>query len=268
MHTCSCIGAQKAHGKLLCPVAAACRLYENALAHPSSTGGGDVGAKPLWPTVVGGFTTKEAAARTLKELAALTGTPADLITGHSCRVTGAQAMAVAGVEVWAIQAFCRWDSAAVLGYVRSAHLSVSYELSAKVAKGLELARVSEGVYQRVRQVAKQAQVEEIADLVLEKAMAGPLMVAGGTTKAQVWKEAGGTASELAKQFDQQVDGDRRPRDRFVRGGTGADDLWHVAKNGRVCWCGWRWTGMSPVTRATTRPSGGQVCLECFARAPP
>ena len=41
-------------------------------------------------------------------------------TGHSLRVTGAQGLAAAGVDTWAIQLIGRWGSEAVLGYIREA----------------------------------------------------------------------------------------------------------------------------------------------------
>ena len=42
---------------------------------------------------------KRAATATFQKLAVLTAVDSQ-VTGHACRVTGAQAMAVAGVDVW------------------------------------------------------------------------------------------------------------------------------------------------------------------------
>ena len=102
--------------------------------------------RPLWPSVEGQFVSKRAATLTFQKLAALTGTDAR-ITRHACRVTGAQAMAVAGVDIRLIQAFCRWGSRAVLEYVRDSHLSAATDVAAKVTKELRLMEVRENLYQ-------------------------------------------------------------------------------------------------------------------------
>ena len=102
----------------------------------------------LWPSAEGQFITKSAATLTFQKLAALTGTDTS-VTGHACRVTGAQAMAVAGVDIWLIQAFCRWGSRAVLEYVRDCDLSSTTDVAAKVTKGLRLMEVRENLYQRM-----------------------------------------------------------------------------------------------------------------------
>ena len=104
----------------LCPVKVAKKLYDAALRH------GPVGAhpipemRPLWPSVEGKFVSKRAATLTFQKLAELTAVDTT-VTGHACRATGAQAMAVAGVDV--IQAFCRWGSRAVVEYIRDCHLT-------------------------------------------------------------------------------------------------------------------------------------------------
>ena len=61
-------------------------------------------------------------------------------------------MAVAGVDLWLIQAFCRWGSEAVLGYVRDCQLMAAVGMSRQVAKGLQLAEVRGSIYQRVEEV--------------------------------------------------------------------------------------------------------------------
>ena len=53
------------------------------------------------------------------------------VTRHVFRVTGAKAMAVAGVDIWLIQAFCRVGSRAVLEHVRDCHLSSATDVAAK-----------------------------------------------------------------------------------------------------------------------------------------
>ena len=84
-----------AGGGTLCPVKVARKLYHGAFHHCPDGPHPIPEMRPLCPTVDGQFVSKRAATLTFQKLAALTGTDAR-ITGHACRVTGAQAMAVAG----------------------------------------------------------------------------------------------------------------------------------------------------------------------------
>ena len=115
--------------------------------------------RPLWPAVSGKFVSKIAATVTFQRLAELTVMDSQ-VTGHACRVTGAQAMAVAGVDVWLIQAFCRWGSRAVLEYIRDCHLTSAENVSRKVTHGLRLMEVRENIYQRMELEAGPGQAVE------------------------------------------------------------------------------------------------------------
>ena len=113
-HTCTCSAAG---GRSLCPVKTARDLHAAARSFAPAGANPDPGMRPLWPTRRGQFPSKKSVTLTFQKLAGLSGVDVR-ITGHVCRVTGAQAMAVAGIELWLIQAFCRWGSLAVLEYVR------------------------------------------------------------------------------------------------------------------------------------------------------
>ena len=67
---------------------------------------------PFFPTVDGKVCTKDAMASTLTMAAESLGVPAETatgkITGHTLRVTGAQGMAAAGLDLWAIQLIGEW----------------------------------------------------------------------------------------------------------------------------------------------------------------
>ena len=86
---------------------------------------------PLFPTIEGEVVTKDAMTATIveagKKLGVATSTPdgSSKLTGHSLRVTGAQSLARAGLEVWASQLLGRWGSQSVLGYVREVPLELS-----------------------------------------------------------------------------------------------------------------------------------------------
>ena len=83
--------------------------------------------------------------QTIVKAAELLGVPAkdghgrERISGHTLRVTGAQGLAMAGLELWAIQLLGRWGSQSVTRYVRDAHLeTVSKDASAKRARFAQL----------------------------------------------------------------------------------------------------------------------------------
>ena len=82
--------------------------------------------RPLWPAVSGKFVSKRAATATFQKLAVLTA------------VDSQQAMAVAGVDVWLIQAFCLWGSRVILEYIRDCHLTSAEDVSRRVTHGLRL----------------------------------------------------------------------------------------------------------------------------------
>ena len=134
-HGCTC-GSLEA----MCPVAAARRILESDIAA--------TGDAPLFPTPSGGFCTKAGSVAVFQRLAAAVGMK-QRVTGHTLRVPGAQAMARAGMDVWQIQLFCRWGSAAVLGYIRDAPLAVSHRFADRVANSLALDEAREAVSGRL-----------------------------------------------------------------------------------------------------------------------
>ena len=60
------------------------------------------------------------------------------ISGHTLRVTGAQGLARAGVDTWAVQLLGRWGSSAVLGYIRDVPLELSTAWAARAARAASL----------------------------------------------------------------------------------------------------------------------------------
>ena len=83
---------------------------------------------PLFPTSSGGVPTKAAVADTIVELAkrlnisGKANIPLCLATPHTCRISGARAMARLGFELFKIQLMGRWSSAIVMLYVQDAPL--------------------------------------------------------------------------------------------------------------------------------------------------
>jgi hypothetical protein len=129
-HGCSC-GASVSAG---CPVHAIwdqLLVLQRTFPHRWSEKDGFDWALPLFPDAEGRIVEKEAMADTIREAAvhlkvALASRGlTEQVTGHSLRATGAQGLARAGVEEWAIQLLGRWGSKAVRSYTRQASLEQS-----------------------------------------------------------------------------------------------------------------------------------------------
>jgi len=102
---------------------------------------------PLFPAADGTVVTKEAMVQTIVEAARRLGVPLSSpdasarVSGHSLRVSGAQGLARAGVDSWAIQLLGRWGSSAVLGYIREVPLELSASWATRAARSRTLDEV-------------------------------------------------------------------------------------------------------------------------------
>ena len=65
-------------------------------------------------------------------------------TGHTLRVTGAQGLALAGLDTWAIQLLGRWGSEAVRSYIRQAPLAASTNWARAASAGTPAGRRVDG----------------------------------------------------------------------------------------------------------------------------
>ncbi|CAE7481466.1 PAPP5 [Symbiodinium natans] len=104
------------------------------------------GHAPVFTDVEGYPPSKAGWANTFQSLAAALGLPvtfrngARAFTGHSARATGAQFMAIKGIELWRIQIFGRWGSAVVLRYLREAPVEQLGQLAVEAGHADSLAR--------------------------------------------------------------------------------------------------------------------------------
>ena len=126
-HTCCC---QRSHPEL-CP-------YHLVVAHVRDIRA-ELGTASQWlfPSTAGVQPSKRGWAGTFQSVAARSGLQlttehgALRYTGHSARASGAQHLAAHGIELWRIQLFGRWSSAAFLRYVRAAPLAALKHLAAE-----------------------------------------------------------------------------------------------------------------------------------------
>ena len=99
---------------------------------------------PLFPTASGAACAKEAMANTIAHAASLLGVElsapdgSERVSGHSLRATGAQGLAAAGVDTWAIELLGRWGGDTVRGYIREARLADATSMAQRVKDNVSL----------------------------------------------------------------------------------------------------------------------------------
>ena len=136
---------------------------------------GEVGPEfPMFPSLQGKICEKEEMAATIGRAAALLHVvvPAnsnEKFTGHSLRVTGAQGLAAAGLDVWAVQLLGRWGSSAVKAYVRSAQLERASAWAAKVSKATALEDLLEQQSRSQPPASWKEALEAAAEVIKESA---------------------------------------------------------------------------------------------------
>ncbi len=129
-HSCSCRVSQPS----MCPYHALSEQWLFAKNLPGNREGW------LFPTIQATKATKRGWSAAFTEIAKRQGLEtewnngAPKFTGHSARASGAVHLALAKVDLWRIQLFGRWTSAAFLRYVRSAPLASLHELSLESAQ--------------------------------------------------------------------------------------------------------------------------------------
>ena len=126
---------------------------------------------PLFPAARGTACTKEAMTATIVHTAALLGVEvaapggSERVSGHSLRATGAQGLAAAGVDTWAIELLGRWGSDAVRGYIRDARLASAASMARRVADALPL----EDLVRRIME-EQAAAVPAVVDIAVPRQM--------------------------------------------------------------------------------------------------
>ena len=129
-------------GEVLCPFHAMAKLLKTL--EEEFPEKGDEGAALLFPNRQGHHASKEAAVRGIREVMERLKEPLIRTDGngkesqrfgeHVMRVAGAQFFARRGVELFLIQLYARWGSAAILKYVQEAPLGSQAQVAQRLAK--------------------------------------------------------------------------------------------------------------------------------------
>ena len=138
------LGHQRVHGcccpDASCPTATLRRVAKIAAEMAEQTGKNPKDA-PLFPDAQGGFVDKANMVACFQAVGEAIGVRKG-ITGHAPRVSGAKRMARAGIELWQIQLFARWESSVILRYVREAPLAKSHLLAGRMVANEDVSEVT------------------------------------------------------------------------------------------------------------------------------
>ena len=149
VHRCSC--DEDASLTDICPYHVTVAYFALLREHFGDSFSASARRLPLFPDRHGSALSKGAVIDAIREVAAQAGEPLVRSDGvgnerhrfheHVLRVTGAQFLARAGLELLLIQLFARWGSAAVLRYVQQAPLSNQQGVAQAAIRGLTLQEV-------------------------------------------------------------------------------------------------------------------------------
>lgn len=234
-HSCSCsVGPQR-----LCPYHA---LLEQ-VAFAKNLEGNAEGW--LFPTAQGVKPTKRGWSASFTEIAKHQGLEtvwnngAPKYTGHSARASGAVHLALARVDLWRIQLFGRWTSAAFLRYVRSAPLASLHQLSLETAQCPNPRNLLPEAPAAQEPASSEASLVPVSEEMIEEVH-------------EDWADA-----EISKEFVENTSAHGKVHRVIAH----SEDLhprhWRTK-------CGWYFgRGMTSYVMHTVQPSG-HVCKVCFS----
>ena len=233
VHGCSCPDPA-------CPTAAMRRVVKVAQ-EVARRAGHNQDEAPLLPNSAGAFVEKKHMIACFQEMAALVGV-AKGVTGHMPRVSGARRMARAGIELWQIQLFARWESSVILRYVREAPLERSHLLARRLRKEPDLAEMVDDAVGAQRGGLPRLEAEQGAAWApavvqaFEQACGGQI----GVEKLDIDKQACVDAAMEAIAGNEQ---DVEALPSFVLNGRPhhTQSKVHRPRDSSVCFCGWQWS---------------------------
>ena len=233
---------------------------------------------PLFPASDGTVVSKDHMKDTIVEAARRLGVPlvaldgSARVSGHSLRATGAQGLARAGVDIWAIQLLGRWGSSTVLEYVREVPLEMSTSWAARAARACTLeevlgARPSSSSSSSLGASVPAVVVDRSASSSSSIPRAGQHVVEAPIDIDDALRSAESAAVTRALPWS-ECSFVRSPPVCSTRVGK-----WHrVAPSGlsgvSSCWssaCGWRFAGTDASVASTVPDDLGpdQFCAKCF-----
>ena len=227
-HGCSCPDAA-------CPTAAMRRVVAIAKYSADKESLSPAEA-PLFPDDSGNFVKKIMMISFFKGIAGIMGKKTNAITGHMPRVSGARRMARAGVELWQIQLFARWESAVILRYVREAPLARSHLLAARLATATDFNEVVDNAVGLKTILDKEGETWDTAvTKKVEEALGGTVSGTPAEVDPDVLKKAAlhVLTEERVMDLPEFVVNGRQHHSRASA---------HRPRDLSLAFCGWPWAG--------------------------
>ena len=252
---------------------------------------------PLFPSASGQVVAKVAAAATIVQTAVALGletheaTGASRFSGHSWRVSGAQFLARAGIDIWRIQLHGRWGSAAVLGYVKLAALHASLAVEATLNR--DLSQVREAIVAAKVRLAQLtdtaagagAKTQAIIEDELGAALVTSTGLLGAPTMSDLLDGVGSRHAVQRKPWNAEILVHNRAepgkahalrppkvlpahlREPEALEAKVSDHMAKVANLHTVSWCGWRFEQCESANLVVWRKHSDEysLCQKCFGK---
>jgi len=180
------------------------------------------------------------------------------------RGAGARAMTQAGLELWRIQLFLRWGSAAVLGYLADAPLATSATISSQVARGLDLKAIKEDIAHEVElggRISEHDIIHRIRDIVND--ILESLTIGDGISKGDfIYKAVQGASAPPAIDPGSKITGQI-----YIKNDHPQSQVVHLARNELHTVCGWLYRDAPWAKQCVERPAKPmRACRQCKVQA--
>ena len=178
-------------------------------------------------------------------------------------------MAAAGMDLWKIQLFGRWGSAAILAYIRESPLETSHQWALQTAEGLELKEVEHEVRQRI--VAERRQQEQLNGIPLKQAVRAAFedrLTDAVTKVGDLSIEYQRLSEAVRKLMIKESPGEALPSLARCTHHRGRKGSIHIVENPLTALCGWWHHDNNAAELLTTRCERAAVCKKCLSKAPP
>jgi hypothetical protein len=228
------------------------------LAHRSMErfGDGNWQEAPLCPTPSGKYPSKTGMVKAYQSLGVAQGHVGAKITGHATRVDGAIRMAMAGIDLWRIQIFGRWGSAAVLKYVRDAPVGAHAGIAQITARALDI----ESLHYETSREAMDGHTQEQATVMLKgvlEAWQGKMDV----QQADLHEEVANLRKLIGDMKAGEAPDAVAVPEQFVQNRRG--QVVHLVRSSTHTYCGWPYALSSEAMLREAADQSDAMCQTCM-----
>ena len=213
---------------------------------------------PLCPTASGDFPTKAGVVKSYREMGDRYGRRGERLTGHATRVHGAVRMAEAGFEIWRIQIFGRWGSAAVLKYVRDAPVGVGAGIAQMCARSRDL----EGIRKDATDLRREFQLSEAHLRTAVRCALEEINGQLGEQDKDLRTEFADLKTHILANAHKLSLDEGVPAEGWVLNRAGRKVL-HAVRNTTHTYCGWAWRSSKAAALRSDTSSVDVLCASCL-----